>query len=238
MTNFVKLTNKVLTRMNEVTLDEQGEGFQSVRGVQALAKQAVNSSIKEIVQEGQEWPFLKTTYTQVLTPGQTTYDFPSDYSSTDYESFYLKKSSTFENTPGYLPAITFEDYVQNYRAKDDEGPTGGRTAPNLIFQTYDEAFGVTPSPDKSYEVEYTYWKFPNDMEVFSDESPIPQRFDYTVVDGAMMYMMRFRSNDQSAAIHQQNFQEGIRSMRRVLIDEPLKVRSTVIERLGASRYAR
>jgi hypothetical protein len=54
----------------------------------------------------------------------------------------------------------------------------------------------------------------------------------------MMYMMRFRSNDQSAAIHQQNFQQGIRTMRRVVIDEPLKVRSTMIERRGDSRYAR
>ena len=46
----------------------------------------------------------------------------------------------------------------------------------------------------------------------------------------MMYMMRFRSNDQSAMIHQQNFQDGIRSMRRILMDDPLNLRSTVIQR--------
>ena len=51
-----------------------------------------------------------------------------------------------------------------------------------------------------------------------------------LIDGAMMYLMIFRSNDQSAAIHQQNFENGIRSMRRVLMDDPLDVRSTVIQR--------
>jgi len=43
-------------------------------------------------------------------------------------------------------------------------------------------------------------------------------------------MMRFRSNDQSAALHQQSLQEGIRSMRRILMDDPLDIRSTVIQR--------
>ena len=59
MSNFLTLTNKVLLRLNEVTLDIGGQGFDSVRGVQALAKDSVNNSIREILQEAQEWPFLK-----------------------------------------------------------------------------------------------------------------------------------------------------------------------------------
>lgn len=237
MTNFVKLTNKVLLRLNEVILDEQGSDFETTRGVQSLAKTSVNNAIQEIVQTGQEWPFLKSTYTQVLTPGQTVYNFPDDYSNPDYESFYLKKSTSLENSPGYLFPLTWEEYVQNYRSFDDEGPAEGRSAPEYIFQTYDEAFGVTPSPNKAYEVEYTYWKFPSDLENYNDESVIPGRFDHIVVDGAMMYMMRFRSNDQSAAIHQQNFQDGIKEMRRLVIDEPLYVRSTMIVGQSTKKYA-
>ena len=55
-----------------------------------------------------------------------------------------------------------------------------------------------------------------------------------LIDGAMMYMMRFRSNEQSAAMHQANFDMGIKSMRRILIDEPLRVRSTVVDRINSS----
>jgi hypothetical protein len=66
------------------------------------------------------------------------------------------------------------------------------------------------------------------LSTFSDECVIPTRFDSVIVDGAMMYMMRFRSNDQSAMVHQQKFVEGIRRMRRVLLDDPTYLRSTVL----------
>ena len=49
-----------------------------------------------------------------------------------------------------------------------------------------------------------------------------------------MYMMRFRSNEQSAAMHQNNFEDGIKAMRRVLIDEHLRIRSTVVDRINSS----
>ena len=64
-TTYITLVNDVLRRLNEVTLDIAGDGFDSVRNVQALAKDAVNNSIRLILQDGQEWPFLKTTYTYI-----------------------------------------------------------------------------------------------------------------------------------------------------------------------------
>jgi len=66
------------------------------------------------------------------------------------------------------------------------------------------------------------------LTLYNDVSVIPNRFKSVIIDGAMMYMMRFRSNEQSASIHQQNFQDGIKTMRRVLIDEHLQIRSTVL----------
>ena len=45
-----------------------------------------------------------------------------------------------------------------------------------------------------------------------------------------LYMMRFRSNEQSAQIHQQKFEDGIKVMRRLLLDDPIYIRSTMINR--------
>lgn len=230
MTNFVNLTNQVLTRLNEVTLDTAGDGFDSVRGVQALAKQAVNSSIRLILQDAQEWPFLKNTYTQTLTAGTTEYAFPSDYSSADWDTFYLKQLDSKQNAPQVLKPISYEEYIQDHRSRDDLAPAGGLGSPKFVYQTYEEKFGVTPIPDGSYEVEYVYWSFPDDLSLFNDKSVIPGRFNHTIVDGAMMYMMRFRSNEQSASVHQNNFESGIKAMRRVLLDDDLAVRSTMLTR--------
>lgn len=225
MSNFVTLTNLVLTRLNEVTLDTAGDGFTTARGVQAIAKDAVNNSIRQILHNGQEWPFQKTTYTQAITSGVQEYDFPADYSSPDYESFYLKKTDT--NQGVYLPALTYEEYVQDHRAQDDNGAEG---PPVYIYQTYGDSFGVSPVPNVStYEIEYTYWSYPAELLAYNDVSVIPQRWDYVVVEGALVDMMRHRSNSDNAMMHLQSFQEGIREMRRVLLDEEVRVTSTMIE---------
>ena len=237
MATYVALTNELLRRLNEVTLDIAGDGFDSVRNVQALAKDAINSSVRLILQDGQEWPFLKTTYTQTLTIGTREYSFPSDYSSADWDTFYLKKLSSVGNSPMNLKAMSYEEYIQNFRAADDEGDTvNGDGAPVRVYQTLGESFGITPTPNAAYEIEYVYWSYPADMSLYDDVCIIPDRFKHVLIDGAMMFMMRFRSNEQSAAMHQKNFEDGIKSMRRVLMDDPLSVRSTVVARSRTSSF--
>ena len=229
MATYVTLVNELLRRMNEVTLDTAGDGFDTVRNVQALAKDAINSSIRLILQDGQEWPFLKTTFTQTLSVGTRQYAFPADYSSTDWDTFYLKKLSSENNSPMPLNVISDEQYIQNVRPSDDTGDqVNGDGPPALVYQTLGTAFGVSPIPDAAYEIEYVYWKFPSDLTAFNDVAIIPDRFKHVVIDGAMMFMMRFRSNEQSAAMHQNNFEDGIKTMRRVTFDDTLFVRSTVV----------
>lgn len=226
MTTFVSLVNKVLVRLNEVPVDSAGDGFDSVRNVQALAKEAVNTAVRIIIQDGQEWPFLKVTQTQVLTDGVSEYDFADSVSSVDWETFYLKKSTSLGNQAAALDPISYEEYIKEYRHLDDNNDTG--SVPTRVYQTFEDKFGITPKPNGAYEVEYVSWTFPSDMSSYSDICVIPSRFDHVIVDGAMMILMRFRSNEQSADVHQKNFEDGVRAMRRVLMDDELVVRSTVI----------
>ena len=219
-----------MRRLNEVPLNTAGDGFSTAKNVQAIAKDAVNNSIREILQDGHQFPFLKTTTTQTLTAGTGTYDLPTDMASVDWETFYLQALSSAGNTARSLPTIPFEEYVRIYKAIEENSGTGARTSPDLVYQTSEEKFGITPLPDAAYVIEYVYYKFPADLSAFDDEMIIPDRFKYIIIDGAMVYMMRFRSNEQSAQIHQAKFQEGIKSMRRLLLDDPLFVRSSMINR--------
>ena len=233
-TTYITLVNDLLRRLNEVTLTVSGDGFSTAKNVQAIAKDAINNSIREILQDGHQFPFLKTTKSQTLTAGTKTYDFESDMASVDWDTFYLNELTSVSNTPKSLPTITFENYTQKYRALEDAAGTGGRTAPSLVYQTAEEKFGVTPIPDAAYVVEYVYYKFPDDLSAFDDTMIIPDRFKYIIIDGAMVYMMRFRSNEQSAQIHQQKFKDGIKVMRRLLLDDPISIRSTMINRTNYS----
>ena len=78
MSTFINLTNELLRRLNEVQIDQAD--FGSVKNVQALAKDAINSSLRELLQDAQEWPFTLVTYEQTLVSGTKVYDFPADYS--------------------------------------------------------------------------------------------------------------------------------------------------------------
>ena len=223
-TTYIVLVNELLRRLNEVAINVAD--FDSVRNVQSVAKDAINSSVREILQEAQEWPFTLITYTQELTAGVKTYDFPDDFSTADWETFYLKASPTTQ--PAVLPAMTYEMYVRGYRTSEDSGGVGAYKSPTNVYKTQEDKFGVTPIPDQNYSVEYRYWKYPQDLTLADDICVIPSRYKHVVIDGAMMYMMRFRSNEQSAAIHQQKFEEGIKTMRRLVVGNPTQVYSTVL----------
>ena len=232
MATYVTLVNEVLRRLNETTLDIAGDGFGDARNLQAVAKDAVNASMREILQTSQEWPFTLTTYTQTLTAGTGLYAWQTDVSKIDWDSFYLKRLSAKENDPKKLTVLTYVDYLRTYRPIEDTSGVSGYDTPMFVYKTEERKFGITPLPDDAYEIEYRYWSFPDDLLNYDDTCIIPDRFKHILVDGAMMYMMRFRSNEQSATIHQQNFEKGIDIMRRLLLDNPSYITSTV----RANRY--
>jgi hypothetical protein len=228
MATYLSLTNELLRRLNEVTMDSTD--LANAKNIQALAKDAINSAIREILHSAQEWPFTLVTYTQTLSVGTGTYAFPTATSSVDWDSFYLKKSTTYNNSPGKLKLITFDYYTEQRRPIDDNAGTGGYAPPVYVYQTQESKFGISPLPAYAYEVEYKYWSFPDDLVLYTDVCIIPDRFKNVVIDGAMAYMMLFRSNEQSANIHAEKFDQGIRAMRRLLLDEPISVQSTAITR--------
>lgn len=227
MSTYISLTNELLRRMGEVTMDSTE--FAGARNIQSLAKNAINSSVKELMQSAQEWPFALVTATQTLaTDGTSVYSFPTSFSSVDWESFYLQKLPAANNEPKLLPVMSYTQYLNERRPQDDMNGAGGYGVTEAIYQTQDGKFGVTPSADQAYVIEYKYWTFPADMVADTDVCIVPTRFDNVVIDGAMTYMMLYRSNEQSAAIHRDRFEQGIRNMRRLLMDEPLSMRSTMI----------
>jgi hypothetical protein len=224
--NYLAITNELLRRLNEVTVSQ--DDFPNVRNIQALAKDAINASIRGILQSAQEWPFTLTTYTETLVVGTQEYSFQADMSSVDWESFYLKRLTSANNYPTQLDVLSYAEYLDRFRAEDDVGGTGAYAAPIRVYQTQEAKYGLSPIPDETYELEYKYWAFPADLSAYDDTPVIPDRFRHVIIDGAMAYMMRFRSNEQSAMIHQNNYSDGIGMMRRLLLDDPIDVRSTYI----------
>jgi hypothetical protein len=227
MATYLSLTNELLRRLNEVQMDSTE--FSTARNVQSLAKDAVNSSIRELMHSAQEWPFVSASYTQTLTTNVGTYLFPVDMSSIDWDSFYLQKLTAQNNVPKKIPYITYISYIETQKPKEDQTGTSGQAAPLYVYDVPNNlSFGVTPLPNAAYNISYNYFYFPADLTNATDVCVVPDRFKNVLIDGAMMYMMIFRSNEQSATIHKGNFESGIKVMRRLLIGETNLMRSTAI----------
>jgi len=225
---YLSLTNRLLRRLNEVVLDETD--FASARNVQALAKDSINYSIREILSYVQEWPFTTTTTTQVLTSGTQEYDFPVDLHVVDWDSFFLQKDAALSPVVdgAKLDTISYDEYQESHRANDANLASSSYSKPERIYRTQKTKFGVSPPPDQAYTIEYVYNSFPSDLALYTDTTIIPPRFDHVIIEGAMVYMMRFRSNDQATNYHTQKFKEGLEFMRRVLLDPPDYFRANVV----------
>lgn len=225
---YLSLTNRLLRRLNEVVIDETD--FSGARNVQALAKDSINYSIREILSYVQEWPFTTTTTTQVLTSGVQEYDFPSDLHVVDWDSFFLDKDAALSPAVNgeKISTISYDEYQKNHRANDENMLSSSYAKPARVYRTQQTKFGVSPPPDQAYTIEYVYNSFPQDLSASADTTIIPPRFDHVIIEGAMVYMMRFRSNDQATSYHTQKFKEGLEFMRRVLLDPADYFRANVV----------
>ena len=77
-TTYITLCNDLLRRLNEVTFTTSGDGFDTAKNIQAISKDAINSSIREILQDGHQFPFLKVTQSKTLAAG--TSNLPTKFS--------------------------------------------------------------------------------------------------------------------------------------------------------------
>ena len=225
--DFLGLVNDVNIRLNEVQLTSSN--FSSAAGFYQQAKDAVNSSVRYINQSHFQWPFNHVEQEEDLSTGVTRYALPSDCKTVDMDTFRIKRNTTLNNETAKLRILSYEEYLETY--VDQEYNASANTGvPRYVFQTPNFEYGVTPQPDKDYEIVYEYYRYPVDMIGATDVPIVPERFRHVIIDGAMYYAYLFRSNTQDATVIKDKFDDGISQMRTMLINRTDYVRSTAINR--------
>ena len=81
-------------------------------------------------------------------------------------------------------------------------------------------------PDKSYNITYEYFNFPVDLSLYTDAPTIPERFKFVITDGAMYHAYMFRDNMEMWQIAFKKFEDGIKNMRKLLVNENIYLRAT------------
>lgn len=231
MSTFIDLTNQLLRRLNEVEIADAD--FASVRGVQATAKDAIRNSIAKINQAEYEWPFNAAEHTQVLAIGQEEYSWPQYFKTVDWNSFKLEKDDSLGLSTKTLKFISRDQYYRDYRPDDDDAGSVGRGIPEYIFPAHGNGYGVSPSPDQAYTLKFRYYMNHSDMVAYNDTTRIPETYDNIIVEGGLMQMYMFRDNMESAGISSQLFQQGVKEMQGILINQYGEIRDTRVFRRKA-----
>jgi hypothetical protein len=229
--NFLGLVNDVNRRLNEVELNSTN--FATAKGFYSSAKEAVNSAVRYINHAAFEWPFNHVTQEETLIPGSVRYFLPTDMKTADFDTFRIKRNTTFNNETRKLTRIPYELYIEEYVDAEYNTDETIRDVPRCVFRTPSEEYGVYPPPKEAYEIVYEYYRLPVDMINYFDTPTLPEQFRHIIVDGAMYYAYTFRGNTQDATLHLQKFEEGIKDMRSIYINRFDSIRDT---RVGSRIY--
>ena len=213
--NYLGLTNEVLARMNEVELT--ASNFVSgARGFQVQCKNAVNDAINYINQREFGWPFSHATKTQTLVADQTRYSIPTDAIHVDYETFRISKDNTLGVAGTTLRVLDYKEYVDRLIEQETTSDVGG--VPIYVFRTPDNNYGLYPYPDKAYTLKYEHFNKPTALSAATDAPTVPEQFRQVIADGATAYAYQYRGEAQQYGINFSRFDEGIKHMRSLLIN--------------------
>jgi hypothetical protein len=224
---YLDLCNKVMRRLNEVEIAVAD--FPTVRGVQALVKDVVRTSIAKINQAEFEWPFNAAEHTETLIPGQTEYVWPSYFKVTDWNSFQLQKDEALNANYKTLSFMERDVWYKNHRDSDYDAGSAGRGIPASIFPSHGSGFGITPSPDAAYKVRFRYFLNYSDLTNYNDVTRIPESFDTVIIDGALYHLYMFKDNLESAQASFIAFEDGIKDLQTLYINQYASIRDTRVK---------
>jgi len=221
---YLDLCNTVLRRLNEVEI--AASEFDTVRGVQALAKDSVKTAVSKINQAEFEWPFNAAEHTQLLVQGQEEYVWPEFLKVADWNSFQIQKNTGLNTGFKTLKLIDRDEWYARHRDGDYDSGNQGRGVPDYVFASHGNGFGVSPSPDAAYSVRFRYYLNYADLAAFNDQTRIPTSFDSVVVDGALYHMYMFKDNTEAAQAAFMSFENGIKDLQTLYINNFEYVRDT------------
>ena len=226
-TTYIDLCNQVLRRLNEVEI--VAGDFPSVRGVHALVKDAVQSSVARLNQSEYSWPFNAAEHTISLVAGQTEYTWPVNYKIADWSSFQIQKNDSLGVGYKSLQFIERDEWYSRHRDTDYTAGSQGRDVPDFFFASHGSGFGVTPAPNRAYTIRFRYYQNFTDLTNASDQCRIPTSFDSVLVDGAMYFLYMFKDNIQASQSAYVSFESGLKNLQSIYINNYTSVRDTRIQ---------
>jgi len=240
-TTYLDITNEVLRELNEVPLT--AANFTNATGIQKFVKDSINKSIFDIANEEPQLPFFAANVSGVTDPfygnvtvpsviGQRWYTLKSDsssittdYSSIDWDDFYVTTINVDGETSPYvskgLKFLTLADWKRYYRDSENEDDANSQNygEPKFVIKSPDSRkFGLSPIPDKVYNVHFYAFVRPTALSAYDDTIVLPEQYSNIITARSRYYIWQFKESPQQAAFALDDYKKGMKHMKSNLMN--------------------
>ena len=240
-TSYLEITTEVLRELNEVILTSAN--FSSAIGIQSFVKDSINTSIFDIANEEPQLPFFSVgvsgstdpfygNVTVATVAGQRWYllksgssSITTDYSSLDWDDFYITTINVSGETAPFvskgLKFLTLTDWRRYYRDGEnaDDADSQNYGEPRYVYRSPDHRkFGLSPIPDKVYNVHFYAFEKPTALSAFDDTIALPDQYKNVITAKTRYYVHQFKNNLQQAAFALDDYKKAMRQMKSNLIN--------------------
>jgi hypothetical protein len=240
-TTYLDLSNEVLRELNEVVLTSGS--FASATGIQGFVKDAINKSLFDVANAEPQLPFFSAgvsgstdpfygNVTVATVAGQRWYtlkasssSITSDYAAVDWDDFYITTINVSGESAPYtstgLKYLTLADWKRYYRDAEnaDDADTQSYGEPRYVYKSPDHRkFGLSPMPDKVYNVHFYAFEKPTALSAYNDTIPMPEQYSNVLTARTRYYVHQFKENIQQAAMALDDYRKALRHMKSNLIN--------------------
>ena len=240
-TTYLSLTNEVLREINEIQLTSGT--FSGAVGIQAFVKESINRSIFDIANEEPQLPFFAAAASGGTDPfygnvtvasvaGQRWYtlkadssSITTDYASIDWDDFYITTISVSGESAPYvskgLRYINLTDWRRYLRDNEnaDDADTQNYGEPRYVIRSPDHRkFGLSPIPDKVYNVHFYAYTIPTALSAHSDAMVLPDQYGPVITAKTRYYVHQFKEQLQQASFAMDDYKKGMRNMKNNLVN--------------------
>jgi len=240
-TTYLTLANETLRELNEVQLTSSN--FSGAVGIQAFVKESINRSLNDIANEEPQLPFFAAAASGGTDPfygnvtvasvaGTRWYTLKSgsssittDYASIDWDDFYITTISVSGESAPYvsrgLKFISLSEWRRYLRDQEnaDDADTQNYGEPRYVIRSPDHRkFGLSPIPDKVYNVHFYAYSKPTALSAYDDAIVLPDQYSPVILARTRYYVHQFKENNQQAAFALDDYKKGMKYMKSNLIN--------------------
>ena len=227
--DYKTFVNELLVELNEPEVTTVG----SAVGIQKQVANVVNRAYFDIVDAVDDWSWLSSDvpddpyYGNTIVPtvvGQRFYllkagsaNIDADFDSVNWDMFTLVDTNA-PFTINKLPFTTLTEWRSNYaKAEEAAARTNNYATPLRVIRSSDgRRFGLSPIPDKVYNIHFFAYNRPSALSADTDTVLFPEQYKPVLLARARYYLYQFKDNIAQSQLALDEYKKGLQSMADAL----------------------